>query len=64
MDGNKRVAAASALAFLSINGYIINEGHPFELADKVLGYLNKTTTKEDLASYFRERAVPKPDLPG
>ena len=59
MDGNKRVAAGSALAFLSINGFTIQENHELEIADMVLGYLNKTVTKEDLARYFRERAVAK-----
>lgn len=61
MDGNKRVAAASALSFLSINGFIIHEKYELELAEKVLGYLNKTISKEDLARYFREGAIPKPD---
>jgi death-on-curing protein len=61
MDGNKRVAAAGALAFLSMNGYLIHERYDLELAEKVLGYLNKTVSKEDLALYFRERAVPKTD---
>jgi death-on-curing protein len=61
MDGNKRVAAAGALVFLSIHGYTVRENHAVELADQVLGYLGKTVSKEDLARYFRERAIPKTD---
>jgi death-on-curing protein len=61
MDGNKRVAAAGALAFLSINGYLVQERYDLELAEKVLGYLDKSVSKEDLARYFRERAIPKTD---
>ena len=36
LDGNKRAAAASALTFLYLNGYIVTETHPEELADMVL----------------------------
>jgi death-on-curing protein len=63
MDGNKRVAAAGALSFLSINGYAVDESHDLELAEQVLGYLGKSVSKEDLARYFRERAVRKADPP-
>jgi death-on-curing protein len=59
LDGNKRCAAGSALSFLSINGYLIQERQDEELADLILGYLNKVATKEDLVAYFRERAISK-----
>jgi death-on-curing protein len=59
LDANKRVAAAGALAFLSINGFLIQERHELELAEIVLGYLNKSNTKEDIAQYFRDRAIAK-----
>lgn len=58
--GNKRVAAAGAMAFLSINGFIVLESHELELAEKVLGYLDKPVSKQDLARYFRERAIADP----
>ncbi len=59
LDGNKRCAAGSALAFLSINGYHVEERRDEELADLLLDYLNKVATKDDLAQYFRDRSIPK-----
>lgn len=59
LDGNKRTAAGSALAFLSINGYVVNEKGDEELADLILGYLDKTVSKDELARYFREQSVSK-----
>lgn len=59
LDANKRCAAGSALAFLSINGYRIEESRDEELADLLLDYLNKIVTKEDLAQYFRDRSFSK-----
>jgi death-on-curing protein len=58
MDGNKRAAAASALVFLSMNGYDVTENHEVELADQVLGYLEKKVSKEQLAEYFRSHSAP------
>lgn len=58
MDGNKRTAAASALVFLSINGYDVTENYDEELADQVLGYLEKKIGKDQLAEYFRSRSTP------
>jgi death on curing protein len=54
LDGNKRTAAASALTFLLLNGYEVEEEYDEELADKVLGLLAKRTTKDDFAVYFRQ----------
>jgi death on curing protein len=59
LDGNKRTAAGAALAFLSINGYHIIESHDEELADILLDFLNKTLSKEDVASYLKSHAVAK-----
>lgn len=58
MDGNKRTAAASALVFLSMNGYDVTENHEEELADQVLSYLEKKVSKEQLAEYFRSHSAP------
>jgi death on curing protein len=58
MDGNKRTAAASALVFLSMNGYDVTENYEEELADQVLGYLEKKVGKEQLAEYFRSHSAP------
>jgi death on curing protein len=59
LDANKRCAAGSALAFLSINGYRVEERRDEELADILLDYLNKVATKESLAQYFRDRSIVK-----
>ena len=59
MDGNKRTAAGTALAFLSINGFIVEEKRDEELADLILDFLDKSASKEDIARYFRERAISK-----
>ena len=59
LDANKRTAAGGALAFLSINGYVVQETKDEELADLILAYLNKVITKEDVTRYFREHSFPK-----
>src|SRR5690625_1352033 len=41
VDGNKRTALASALSFLYLNGYDIEESHDEELADLVLDFVTK-----------------------
>ena len=56
IDGNKRTAAASALTFLYVNGYVITERYPEEMADLVLALLEKKLDREQLGSWFRERA--------
>jgi len=58
MDGNKRTAAASALTFLFINGYTINEHYEEELADMILKLTIKVIQKNDLAQYFKDRSKP------
>lgn len=57
LDGNKRTAAASALTFLYLNGYNINEKYDEELADKVLGLVNKKINKATIADYFKDRST-------
>lgn len=54
LDGNKRAAAASALVFLYLNGYELNEKYDEEFADKILGLLSKKISKNDLAHYFEK----------
>lgn len=53
VDGNKRTALASALTFLHLNGYGIEETYDEELADLVLNFVTKKITKDDVAEHFR-----------
>ncbi len=57
VDGNKRAALASALTFLYLNGYNVNEGTDLELAQLVLDYLAKKKSKEDIVEHFRSKSV-------
>jgi death on curing protein len=56
LDGNKRCAMGSALAFLAMNGYTVREHKDEALADLLLDFLNKTISKEVVAQYFRDHA--------
>lgn len=56
VDGNKRTALASALTFLFLNGYEVEESYDLELADLVLDFLSKNISKEDLANHLRDNA--------
>jgi len=56
VDGNKRTALASALTFLYLNGYEIEESFDLELADLVLDFLKKELTKEDVAKHLEEHS--------
>lgn len=56
MDGNKRTATHAAISFLYLNGYQIKEFHETELAELVLDYLKKETTKGDIANFLADRA--------
>ena len=56
VDGNKRTALASALTFLYLNGYEIEESFDLELADLVLDFLTKELTKEDIARHLEKYA--------
>ena len=57
VDGNKRTALASALTFLYLNGYEVEESYDLELADLILDFLSKNITKEDLAKHLKENAI-------
>jgi death on curing protein len=57
VDGNKRTALASALTFLYVNGYTIEESYDTELADMVLKFLTKEFSKEDIIAHFRANAI-------
>ena len=59
VDGNKRTALASALTFLYLNGYEVEESHDLELADLVLDFLTKDISKEEVAKYLKENAIEK-----
>ena len=56
IDGNKRVALASALTFLYICGYEVEEAYDEGHADAVLSLLAHKMTKADLAAYFKARS--------
>ena len=57
VDGNKRTALASALTFLYLNGYSIEEFHDEELAELVLNFVTKKISKEDISEHFKSTAV-------
>jgi death-on-curing protein len=57
VDGNKRTALASALTFLYLNGYEVEESYDLELADLVLEFLSKDISKEDVANHLKENAI-------
>jgi len=57
LDGNKRVATASGLTFLYLNGYTLEEDYDEELADKVLQLVTSEIKKEDFVGYLKENCV-------
>jgi len=59
VDGNKRAAAATALTFLYVNGWEVEERHPEELADMVLALLRHELDREAVGNWFRERSKPR-----
>lgn len=48
VDGNSRTALASALTFLYLNGYTVEESYDEELADLVLNFVTKKSQKRKL----------------
>ena len=56
LDGNKRTALASALTFLFINGYEVDESYDEELADKILELVTHKISKTDLSGFFELRS--------
>jgi death-on-curing protein len=59
VDGNRRTALASALTFLYLNGYEVQETYDLELADLVLNFLSKDITKDEIASHLRSNTIKK-----
>lgn len=57
LDGNKRTALASALTFLNLNGYFVEESYNEELADLVLDFITKKKSKEKVAEHVRSKSV-------
>lgn len=57
VDGNKRTALASALTFLYLNGYPVEESYNEELADLVLNFVTKKISKEEIAEHFRSKSL-------
>jgi death-on-curing protein len=58
LDGNKRSALAAAIAFLGLNGWIL-DADPDELTDVVLAVAAGTLTKPRLAVLFESHARPR-----
>jgi len=56
MDGNKRTAAAAALTFLYLNGYVVLEKYPEELADVVLTLLRGETDRSGMGAWLKARS--------
>ena len=56
LDGNKRAASATALTFLYLNGWDVQERHPEELADMVLALLDHELDRESVGTWFQERS--------
>jgi death-on-curing protein len=58
LDGNKRTALAAAIAFLGLNGWLL-DADPDELIETVLGVVAGTISKSALAVFFEEHAHQK-----
>lgn len=57
LDGNKRVAAASGLTFLYLNGFTLDEDYDEELADKVLQLVTNEIQKEEFVGYLKRNSI-------
>ena len=57
VDGNKRTALASALTFLYLNGYTVEESYDEELAYLVLNFVTKKVSKEEITEHFRSKSL-------
>jgi len=55
LDGNKRVGLATALAFLALNGQRVVASDD-ALVELILGVVDGTTGKADIAVFFRSKA--------
>ncbi|WP_445666283.1 hypothetical protein [Fodinibius sp. AD559] len=47
---------ASALTFLYLNGYEVEESYELELADLVLNFLSKDISKEEVAEHLKQNS--------
>jgi death-on-curing protein len=54
-DGNKRVAAAAAIAFLDVNGWMVQE----EFTDEMLALVTGEITKQQFSAALQRVSVPK-----
>lgn len=59
IDGNKRTALASALTFLNINGFEIEESTDKELAQLVLDFVTHKVSKKEVAQHLESYAIQK-----
>jgi death-on-curing protein len=55
IDGNKRTGAASALAFLHLNGVDIGRMETKDVYEMMIAIAVKTMSKADLADFLRTR---------
>lgn len=57
VDGNKRTAVASALAFLDLDGIVV-DARPNDLVALVQAVIVARSTKSDVATWLRDHASP------
>lgn len=57
-DGNKRTALATALVFLSLNGFVLGATVPAELYALVMRVAERDASDEVVAAYLRSRVEP------
>lgn len=60
VDGNKRTGLASALTFLKVSGYQIEESTELELAQLVLDFVTHEVSKEEVGQHLKTHAIPQP----
>lgn len=57
VDGNKRAALGSALTFLYLNGYSVEESYDEELADLVLNFITRKKSKEEISDFLKSASI-------
>jgi len=57
LDGNKRIALSSSVAFLEINGYELPVSKGI-MSEKILSIASGKMNKDELTSFYEEFAVP------
>lgn len=60
VDGNKRAGLASALTFLDVNGFSVNEAFDDELHEATIAVSNGTMDKSQLLDLLMRISTPKP----